>query len=167
MDEFMVFSILFVFVLIILVLVYFLLKSLKKVEKQVKSSSFKCNDGHVVRSKGELIVDNYLYRHSIEHIYEKTIKIHGKPIKYDWYLPKYKIYIEYWGFFGKKYLERKKEKIKLYRKGKLKLLSIEDIMFKDINFNLEQELNKFIDLDKSDDVNKHCPNCGIELDNRF
>ncbi len=163
----MVFSIIFVFVLIILVLVYFLLKSLKKVEKQVKASSFKCIDGHVVRSKGELIIDNYLHRHSIEHEYEKTIKVHGNPIKYDWYLPRYKIYIEYWGFFGKKYLERKKEKIKLYRKGKLKLISVEDIMFKDINSNLEQELNKFADIDKSDDVNKHCPNCGIVLDNRF
>lgn len=169
MSEIIVFSIIFViFVVIILVLIYLLFKSLKKTEGPLlKASSFKCVDGHVVKSKGELIIDNYLNQHRIEHEYEKTIKVFGNPIKYDWYLPKYEIYIEYWGFFGKEYLKRKEEKINLYRKGKLKLISIEDIMFKDINFNLESELNKYIDLNLTDNVKIHCPNCGIELDDRF
>ena len=86
------------------------------------------------------------------------------PIKYDWYLPKFKIYIEYWGYHGKNYMQRKEEKLRLYRKGKLKLISIEDIMLKDIYTNLEKELSKFI---KKDVIKRHCPNCGIELDKRF
>ena len=61
-------------------------------------------------------------------------------------------------------MKRKEEKLRLYRKGKLKLISIEDIMLKDIYTNLESELNRFI---KTDTIKRHCPNCGIELDNRL
>ena len=157
----------FIFIVIIIILVFFLLRSLKREEKQLKASSFKCLDGHVVKSKGELIVDNFLHLNGIEHKYEKTITVHGNPIKYDWYLPKYKIYIEYWGFFGKKYLKRKEEKIKLYNKGRLKLVSIEDIMFKDIYSNLSNELKEFFKSKEPEDKIRHCPNCGMELDERF
>ncbi|MHA2181968.1 MAG: hypothetical protein ACXAAH_11135 [Promethearchaeota archaeon] len=94
------------------------------------ATSFKCIDGHIVRSRGELVIDNHLHRMGIKHKYENTIRIRGKPLKYDWYLPRYDIYIEYWGYFGKDYMKRKEEKLNLYRKGKLKLISIEDIMFK-------------------------------------
>ena len=141
-----------------------ILKFLKKIYFPKIATSFKCLDGHVVRSKGELVIDNHLYRLGIEHEYENTIRIRGMPIKYDWYLPKYKVYIEYWGYHGKDYTQRKEEKLNLYRKGKLKLISIEDIMLKDIYTNLKKELNIFL---KKDAVKRHCPNCGIELDGRF
>ncbi len=137
----------------------------KKYKPQV-ATSFKCLDGHIVRSKGELVIDNHLHRLGLEHEYENTIKVRGNPIKYDWYLPKFKIYIEYWGFYGKNYMKRKVEKIHLYRKGNLKLISIEDIMLKDIYSNLEIELNKLIKIEKNN-KKKHCYNCGIELDRRF
>jgi len=141
-----------------------ILKSIKKKYKPKVATNFKCLDGHVVRSKGELMIDNHLYRLGIEHEYENTIRIRGKPIKYDWYLPKDKIYIEYWGYYGKNYMKRKEEKLNLYRKGRLTLISIEDIMLKDIYTNLEKELNRFI---KKYIIKRHCPNCGIELDKRF
>jgi predicted nuclease of restriction endonuclease-like RecB superfamily len=141
------------------ILKYFKRKYIPKI-----ATSFKCLDGHVVRSKGELIIDNHLHRLGIEHEYENTIRVRGMPIKYDWYLPKIKIYIEYWGYFGKDYMKRKEEKLRLYRKGKLKLVSIEDIMVKDIYTNLEKELNKFM---KKEAIKRHCPNCGVELDKRF
>ncbi len=144
-----------------------LTKSLKKKYIPKIATSFKCLDGHIVRSKGELIIDNHLHRLGIEHEYEKTIRIRGMPLKYDWYLPKFKIYIEYWGYYGKNYMKRKEEKLRLYRKGKLKLISIEDIMLKDIYTNLEKELNRFIKKDKIVSDKKHCPNCGMELDNRI
>ena len=139
---------------------------MKKYQPQ-KATSFKCLDGHIVRSKGELIIDNQLHRLGFEHDYEKTIRIRGKPLKYDWYLPDYKAYIEYWGYYGKKYMKRKTEKLRLYRKGNLKLISIEDIMLKDIYSNMEKKFRKIIKLKELDLVKKHCPNCGIELDKRF
>jgi len=37
----------------------------------------------------------------LAHKYEKTIKIKGEKVKYDWHLTDHDIYIEYWGFFGK------------------------------------------------------------------
>ncbi|KKL83949.1 hypothetical protein LCGC14_1969600, partial [marine sediment metagenome] len=88
-----------------------ILKSLKKKYVPKVATSFRCLDGHVVRSKGELIIDNHLHRLGIEHEYENTIRVRGKPIKYDWYLPKSKIYIEYWGYHGKNYMKRKEEKL--------------------------------------------------------
>ena len=151
------------------ILIAFGLNKLKKLlikkGKIKRPTSFKCLDGHVVRSKGELIIDNHLHRLGIKHIYEDTIRVHGKPIKYDWYLPDYKVYIEYWGFYGKLYERRKQEKMNLYKKGKLKLTCIEDIMFIDIYPNLENELKKHIKLREL--KIKHCPNCGEQLDDRF
>jgi len=141
-----------------------ILKSLKKKYVPKVATSFRCLDSHVVRSKGELIIDNHLHRLGIEHEYENTIRVRDKPIKYDWYLPRNKIYVEYWGYYGKNYMRRKEEKLNLYRKGKLTLISIEDIMLKDIYANLEKELKRFL---KKDIIKRHCPNCGIELDKRF
>ena len=146
---------------------YQLFRYLRKKKKIIPISTFKCIDGHVVKSKGELIIDNYLYIYGIKHFYEKTIKINGNPIKYDWFLPDIKLYIEYWGFYGKEYEARKKEKIRLYNKGKLDLLSIENEMFDDIYKNLDERLGIFIDLKESNNQLKYCPNCGFNLDERF
>ena len=159
-----------VFVICFIVIYWAVIKVRKFYKKKYqpqRATSFKCLDGHIVRSKGELIIDNHLYRLGLEHEYENTIRIRGKPLKYDWYLPDYKAYIEYWGYYGKNYMKRKAEKLQMYRKGNLKLISIEDIMLKDIYSNLEKELSKIIKIKKFYTKKKHCPNCGIELDKRF
>ena len=41
--------------------------------KQVKIGKYRCLDGHLVRSKGELIIDNYLFFLGLSHVYEKVI----------------------------------------------------------------------------------------------
>ena len=159
-----------IFVICFIVIAWLILKIKKFLKKKYipqVATSFKCIDGHIVRSKGELIIDNHLHRLGLNHEYENTIKVRGKPIKYDWYLPEYKTYIEYWGYFGKDYLKRKEEKLDLYRKGKLNLISIEDIMLKEIYSNLEKELAKVIKIEKFSQEKKHCPNCGTVLDKRF
>ncbi|MBD3213422.1 MAG: hypothetical protein GF311_12515 [Candidatus Lokiarchaeota archaeon] len=86
---------------------------------------------------------------------------------YDWYLSEFDIYIEYWGYFGKDYMERKEKKIDLYEKGKLKLISIEDIMLEDIYDHLEEKLKEFIPIEQIKQRSKHCPHCGEPLDSRF
>ena len=154
--------------IILFILIYYVIRKLKQFfgKKYIPeiARSFKCLDGHVVRSKAELVIDNYLYNQGIAHEYENNIKINSNIVKYDWFLPEYDIYIEYWGYYGKNYMKRKEEKIRLYQKGKLKLISIEDIMFKDIYQNLAKLLENYI---KLKDSKKHCPNCGILLDDRF
>ncbi|MBD3195445.1 MAG: hypothetical protein GF317_10345 [Candidatus Lokiarchaeota archaeon] len=147
----------------------YLLINKKRQEKYTpqRSTKFKCIDGHLTRSKGELIIDNHLTRLNIKHEYENQIRVHGHPIKCDWYLPEFDIYIEYWGYFGKDYLERKREKIQLYEIGNLKLISIEDIMLENIYKNLEEQLKKYIELNETKQKSKFCPNCGDSLDSRF
>jgi predicted nuclease of restriction endonuclease-like RecB superfamily len=140
-------------------------RSLKRKYTPERAKNFKCIDGHVVRSKGEALVDNHLSRLGIAHEYEDTIRVRGNKIKYDWFLPKYKVYLEYWGFFGKNYMRRKEEKLRLYRKGNLNLISIEDVMLEDIYSHLEHQLKRYIKVKKNKKV-VHCPNCGIELDRR-
>jgi predicted nuclease of restriction endonuclease-like RecB superfamily len=161
---------------IIVLVVLFLLISwiIDKIKKYRKNkfkpqlaTTYKCLDGHLVRSKGELIIDNHLHRLGIDHEYEKTIRIKSKLLKYDWYLPGFQIYIEYWGYYGKEYMKRKAEKLQLYHKGNLKLISIEDIMLKDIYFNLERELSKIVKFKEFSELKQHCPNCGLLLDERF
>ncbi len=155
------------FITIFIILSYIIKKLRRYLDRKYlpeTATSFKCIDGHIVRSKAELIIDNFLYAHNITHEYERKIKVHGKPILSDWYLPEFEVYIEYWGFYGKDYMKRKEEKIRLYKKGKLKLISIEDIMFTNINENLEDLLKQYVKLNSS---KKHCPNCGWTFDERF
>jgi hypothetical protein len=152
-------------------LFYYLILKISKFSKKKylpqRALSYKCLDGHIVKSKGELIIDNYLYHLGIDHKYERSIKIRGKFLKYDWYLPDVDIYIEYWGYYGKKYMKRKKEKLELYRKGKLKLISIEEFMLRDINLNLQRELVKILKNNRFFNHSKYCPSCGLSLDERF
>jgi hypothetical protein len=162
-----------VFVVLFILLLKLYQKIQGKLQKKYipdRASKFKCMDGHITRSKGEMIIDNLLYHFHIEHEYEKTIEVRGNSIKYDWYLPEFDLYIEYWGYFGKDYMARKDEKLKLYQKGDLDLISIEDVMLEDIYEYLVIELEKYIDIkiERFKDIEVlFCPNCGSKLDNRF
>lgn len=58
--------------------------------------------GEIVKSYGELEIANYLFENNIEYVYEKEYEIDNgnnefKQYKPDFYLPEYKIYIEYFG----------------------------------------------------------------------
>jgi predicted nuclease of restriction endonuclease-like RecB superfamily len=150
--------------LLILILIYFGIKKYKNKskfnKKTEKISTFRCLDGHLVKSKGELIIDNYLFFLGIQHIYEKVISLRGNKVKCDWYLPKYDIYIEYWGYYGKRYNKRKKEKLRLYQKENIKIIST----------NINKMLKKYIKNYKENywkAEKKYCYNCGKELDERF
>ena len=82
---------------------------------------FGCEDGHIVKSKTEVIIDDYFYNHQIKHAYEipvpmpdengNTVTLHP-----DFYLPDYDVYLEHWGYGeeNKRYTEAKKYKINLY-----------------------------------------------------
>jgi hypothetical protein len=87
-----------------------------------------CEDGHRVRSKGEVIIDNWLYQKAILHAYEKQLVAeNGIPetMYCDFYIPKQNIYIEYWGLAkDKTYKKRKEEKINFYKDNNIKLIEI-------------------------------------------
>jgi hypothetical protein len=92
-------------------------------------------DGHYVRSKSEIIIDNWLYNYKIVHSYERKVPIEEE-LYCDFYIPTGKVYIEYWGLDDEKYLARKQKKLEIYKRNGLKLIQIGE---KDIS-NLEDIL---------------------------
>jgi hypothetical protein len=97
-------------------------------------------DGHFVRSKAEMIIDNWLYMAEIVHAYERKLPIE-EDVYSDFYIPTGKVYIEYWGYENKKkYLDRKKIKQDLYNKYDFNLIELED---KDV-LNLDDVLPRLL-----------------------
>jgi predicted nuclease of restriction endonuclease-like RecB superfamily len=95
----------------------------------------RAQDGHCVRSKAELIIDNWLYVAKIVHAYERKLPIE-EVIYCDFYIPTGKVYIEYWGSEDDKYRARKATKLEIYKKYNLNLIELFD---KEIS-NLEDKL---------------------------
>ncbi|HEY9803554.1 MAG TPA: hypothetical protein V6D25_24635 [Leptolyngbyaceae cyanobacterium] len=109
----------------------------------------KARDGHILRSVSEIIVDNILSYHSVEHLSEGQIDEKSeRNFKYDFKvadLDGNPVFIEIWGYRSKDenkaiskivkaYLERKEEKINFYIEKGIKYISLEGHWFdKSIN----------------------------------
>jgi len=97
-------------------------------------------DGHFVRSKAEMIIDNWLYMAEIVHAYERKLPIE-EDVYSDFYIPTGKVYIEYWGYENDpKYQLRKQKKIELYKKYGFNLIELQD---KEVQ-NLDDVLPKLL-----------------------
>lgn len=86
-------------------------------------SELTCDDGHMVKSLSEKIIDDWLFKEKINHAYETVLDIdESHDIHPDFYIPEYNgindIYIEFWGFdeSNVKYTEIKKYKQSIYPK---------------------------------------------------
>ncbi|AKG53072.1 hypothetical protein DGWBC_0386 [Dehalogenimonas sp. WBC-2] len=97
----------------------------------------RAQDGHYVRSKAEVIIDNWLYVSKTVHAYERKLPIE-EDLYCDFYIPTGKVYIEYWGSEEEHYLARKAKKLEIYKKYNLKLIQLSD---KDV-FNIDDVLPK-------------------------
>ena len=76
-------------------------------------------DGHYVRSRAELIIDNMLYSQRCIHAYEKRVQVGDRYLRCDFYLPSSlgheEVYVEYWGMLhDPEYAARRQQKLKLY-----------------------------------------------------
>lgn len=106
-------------------------------------AEYRTNDGHYVRSRAEVIISNWLFGECIAHAYEKRVPIE-EDVYCDFYIPKGKIYIEFWGYEDdEKYLARKKKKRELYKKYNLNLIEIDNSKINNIDDFLPRELLKF------------------------
>ena len=111
---------------------------------------FTCTDGHIVKSKSEMIIDNWLFDHNIAHAYEKKLPIdadESHDLHPDFCLPGYgddpdDIYIEYWGYNESniKYRESKNYKLKIYKQQKITLICLSEKDIMDINASLSRKL---------------------------
>lgn len=112
-----------------------------------------CKDGHVVKSKSEREIDNYLFEKGISHAYEKELP-YGKTDKDvlhpDFYLPNYlgkdkHVYIEHWGYDdnNRDYQKTKKFKLPIYEQLGITLVcTYEKTDTSDIDATLDRKLNK-------------------------
>lgn len=110
---------------------------------------YDCADGHVVKSKDERHIDNFLFENNILHGYETPLDVGvDQPLKPDFYLKDYlgrnqDVYIEYFGITNDpKYEEMTKYKIDLYKKAKVTLICLYAADTKNLDFALKFKLNK-------------------------
>lgn len=99
--------------------------------------------GETVRSKAEKTVADWLAQNKYEYELEHRLKFpSGDVLVNDFYLPAGDINIEYWGMTTKEYLKRKKTKKKLYKKHRLKLVSVEAEHLSELDEYLPEEIKK-------------------------
>lgn len=100
-------------------------------------------DGHYVRSRAEMLIDNWLYMSEIVHAYERKLPIE-EDVYCDFYLPVGKVYIEFWGLENDaKYNERKKTKLEIYKKYGFNLIELEDKDILNLDDVFPKKLLKF------------------------
>jgi len=106
-------------------------------------ANYRARDGHWVRSKSEKIIDDILYRNRILHEYEK--KIPGEKMLTDFYLPEYKVWIEFWGIDTSEYNIKREAKVDLYKTHGYhdRLIELTEIEMGSIDDVLEQKLLEF------------------------
>ncbi len=113
---------------------------------------FTCKDGHIVKSKSEREIDNYLFENGIPHAYEKALpygKTEKEVLHPDFYLPNYlgsgkHVWMEHWGLNDNNidYTKTKKFKISIYEKLGITLICTYENDMREIDAALERKLNK-------------------------
>lgn len=105
-------------------------------------------DGHYVRSKAEMLIDNWLYQYGLVHAYERKLPI-DEDVYCDFYIPSgngrpQSVYIEFWGLENDaKYTERKNKKIDIYKREGLSLIELTDADLQNIDDILAKKLRQF------------------------
>ncbi|SHG95742.1 hypothetical protein SAMN05444372_11232 [Flavobacterium micromati] len=106
-------------------------------------ATLRTKDGHMVRSRAEVIIDNALYDYKLAHAYERKLPVE-EDLYSDFFIPTENVYIEFWGMEDDpKYAERKKIKIEIYKKYDFKLIELNDCDISNLDDHLPKKLLKF------------------------
>jgi hypothetical protein len=106
-------------------------------------AKYRTADGHYVRSRAELSIDNWLYMQGIVHAYERKLPLE-EDAYCDFYLPSSKVFIEYWGMEkDPAYAARMADKQALYAKYGLNLVELGDAELENLDDNLPRLLIKY------------------------
>ncbi|WP_339398106.1 hypothetical protein [Tolypothrix sp. LEGE 11397] len=107
------------------------------------AGNYRATDGHWVRSKAELSIDNWLYMAGLVHAYERKLPV-AEEVYCDFYIPAGRVYIEYWGYDNDpQYVSRKREKQDIYQKYDLNLIELTDEHIKNLDDYLPTMLRGF------------------------
>lgn len=114
---------------------------------------YTCDDGHIVKSKSERDIDNYLFENCIPHAYERAFMPESDPsvvLRPDFTLPNYNgsgkdVIIEHWGFNENnlEYTKSKKYKMNIYKKEKVTIISTNEKDIQDYKIALKRKLASF------------------------
>lgn len=111
--------------------------------KNLTKKRIRCNDGHIVDSCSERIIDEFLTSNNIKHDVHK--KYSDSNYISDFYLTEYDTYVEYFGLSGEfdSYDETIKSKLAMFESAGTKVVSI---FPKDLfpSSKLPEKLGKFI-----------------------
>jgi hypothetical protein len=103
-------------------------------------------DGHRVRSRSEMIIDDYLYVKGILHAYEPVILCGRQMLIPDFLVRNSKgedVCIEYWGMLDDEaYLKRMERKKQIYHTHHICLIEVTDDDLKSPDFYVQQKLNE-------------------------
>ncbi len=106
-------------------------------------AAHRATDGHQVRSRAEMLIDNWLYFSGIVHAYERLLPVEEE-LYCDFYIPAGKVYIEFWGLENDpKYKERKDKKKEIYKKYGFNLIELNDEHIQNLDDYLPKMLLKF------------------------
>jgi len=106
-------------------------------------ATLRTRDGHMVRSRAEVIIDNALYEYKLAHAYERKLPIEEDQYS-DFFIPSENVYIEFWGMEDDpKYAERKNAKIEIYKKYDFKLIELNDSDISNLDDHLPKKLLKY------------------------
>ena len=103
-----------------------------------ENKNIKCADGHIVKSKSEAMIDDFLYRHKILHAYEPALETNNSPIHPDFYLPELNLYLEHHGINNNPLYDAMNTYKEPFFKGRLIVTTEEDL--NDIETNLIKKL---------------------------
>ncbi|MEE3877645.1 glycerol kinase [Vibrio sp. YYF0003] len=100
-------------------------------------------DGHYVRSKGELLIDNWLYLAGVVHAYERQLPIE-QDVTSDFYLPTGKVYLQFWGSDHGEISQDNRETIRsVYEQHQFNLIEVDASELERLDEVLPQRLRQF------------------------
>lgn len=105
-------------------------------------ATYRAADGHMVRSRAEMLIDNWLYMAEIVHAYERKLPVE-EDVYCDFYIPTGKVYIEFWGMESEpRYRARMDEKKAVYKKYGFNLIELGDADVQNLDDILPRRLLK-------------------------
>ncbi|MGF1909295.1 glycerol kinase [Vibrio kasasachensis] len=100
-------------------------------------------DGHYVRSRAELIIDNWLYMNGVVHAYDRQLPTEEDHLS-DFYLPTGKVYLQYWGDDNGATSGKEIERIKqLYQQHQFSLIEVFEHEIEKLDQVLPSKLREF------------------------
>lgn len=89
-------------------------------------AQYRAKDGHLVRSRAELVIDNYLYDERVAHAVERRLPVE-EDVYCDFYIPKNSVYVEFWGMAkDPEYAARMEKKKVIYKRNEFNLIELDD-----------------------------------------